>query len=407
MRGFLIFFLFIPLFSLSAVDISDIYADADSFLDRLEDKNSGLTSFQTLRIPMGGKQESMGTARTAAADDITFFESNPAASSFLKFTELAFFHNNWIADANVETIAFTSRYGNLGTGAFGKFLYVPFTGYDLWGSRVSKGYYSESILSLNGSYRFFSSYDFWGIAAGSNLKLAYRNIPSKIYASQNGFAVAADLGLLTKFDMLKFFDAREKNASLGVAIKNIGLEADRDDPLPSEISAGIAYVPLKFLTLSFDFIYPFVIFSDVPKEKFGFAAGVDAVVTDFFSLQGGFLFRGSNPRFSLGSEIMLRNINFNINYTLDLTSQTNPDRFSVAASFNMGDKGRAHISAMADGFYIKGLYAYSQGDLDEAIKNWQEALKLDKTFSPAEKNLKIALRTKELMEEMISIQSVE
>ena len=405
----IVFFLLIFLSAsfLYSADISDIYYNADSFLDSLDDPNTGLTTFPTLLIPMGGRFEAMGTAFTAVADDASYIESNPAGSASLTYTELSFYHNDWIADTNIESVTFTTRRHNLGIGAAAKFLYVPFTEYNTFGERESKGYFSESVIILNSSYNFFSNYDFFGLSVGGNLKFAYRSIPAEIYEGQSDIAVMADLGVLTRFNFLKFYSSRDKNTSAGVVVKNIGI-TKLDDPLPLETTAGIAYSPLRPVIVSFDLTVPLSLNpSEQPAEQWSFATGLDVAVTDFFSVQTGFRHRGSNPRFSLGSRMDLEDISFNVNYTLDLTTQVGLDRFSIASSLNLGDRGRSITAAEVDGYYIAGLKSYAEGNLEEAVENWEKALELDPGFTPALANLLTAKRTLQLIDEMQSIQTVE
>jgi hypothetical protein len=400
-------FIILASFSIQALDISDFYYKADNFLNSFSDPNTGLTAFPTLLVPLGGRYEAMGTAFTAVADDASFIEANPAGSSSLKYTELSFYHNDWIADTNIESVVFTTRYNNFGFGIGAKFLYVPFTGYDLWGERTSRGYYSESVGIANLSYRFLSGYNFWGIAVGTNLKVAYRYIPAEIYENQSAFSTMVDIGALTRFNFLKFYNAREKNTSFGIALKNLGIAA-LDDPLPLEATAGIAYSPLKPLILAFDFTYPISLNpSEQPAEHWGFALGTDITFTDFFSVQCGFRYRGSNPRFSLGSKLDLNNISFNFNYTLDLTTQAGLDRFSIVSSLNLGDKGRGLIATRVDEYYITGLLAYAEGNLMEAAKNWEKAVELDPGFSPAILNLETVKRTLKMIDEMQSMRTVQ
>ncbi|MCL2704689.1 MAG: UPF0164 family protein [Spirochaetaceae bacterium] len=403
---YIILFILLASFSISALDISDFYYKADNFLDSLSDPNTGLTAFPTLLIPLGGRYEAMGTAFTAVADDASFIEANPAGSSSLRYTELSFYHNDWIADTNIESIVFTTRHNNLGFGLGAKFLYVPFTGYGLWGERTSRGYYSESVGIVNLSYRFLPGYNFWGISLGTNLKVAYRYIPAEIYEGQSAVSAMLDLGALTRFNFLKFYKAREKNASFGIVLKNLGI-AQLDDPLPLEAVAGIAYSPLRPWLLAFDFIYPISLNqSEQPAEHWGFAVGTDVVFTDFFSVQCGFRYRGSNPRVSVGSKLDLNNISFNFNYTLDLTTQAGLDRFSIVSSLNLGDKGRGLIAMQVDEYYVAGLLAYAEGNLREAAFNWEKAVELDPGFSPAILNLETVNRTLQVVDEMRSIQTI-
>ena len=403
---FINLFILLVSFSIYARDISEFYYKADNFLGSFSDPNAGLTAFPTLLIPSGGRYEAMGTAFTAVADDASFLEANPAGSSSLKYTELSFYHNNWIADTNIESVIFTTRFNNFGFGLGAKFLYVPFTGYDLWGERSSRGYYSESVGIINASYRFMASHDFWGIALGTNIKSAYRHIPEQIYANQSAFSAMMDVGALTRFNFLKFYTAREKNASFGIVLKNLGI-AQLDDPLPLEATTGIAYSPFRPVIFAFDFTYPISLNQEeYPAEKWGFALGTDVTFTDFLSIQGGFRYRGSNPRFSVGSKVVLSNISLNFNYTLDLTTQAGLDRFSIVSSLNLGDKGRADIAKKVDEYYIAGLRAYAEGDLLEAVRYWEKALQLDPGFTPALLNLTTVKRTLQMINEMQSMQVV-
>ena len=89
--------------------ISDYLTDAFGI-----DRNAGLTAFPVLNVPMGGRSEGMATAFVSVVDDISFIESNPAGSSMLEKSELAFFHNNWIADTKLEGLAYTRRIKDLG-----------------------------------------------------------------------------------------------------------------------------------------------------------------------------------------------------------------------------------------------------------------------------------------------------
>ena len=117
----------------------NFYGGVTDLLSAFRDPNTGLTSFPTLLIPMGGIAEGMGTAYTAVGADAGYIEYNPAASALLKTSELAFYHHNWIADSNMEGVVYTVRFNDFGMGFAGKFLYVPFTAYNEWGAQGATG----------------------------------------------------------------------------------------------------------------------------------------------------------------------------------------------------------------------------------------------------------------------------
>ena len=398
-----------------AADLGDFYSSFSQLGSEgfVSDTNTGLTIFPTLLIPTGGLYEGMGTAFTAVASDSSFIEANPAGSSSLIYTELSVNHNNWIADSNIEGVVFTTRFNNLGIGVGGKFLYVPFIGYNRWGEELSSSYYSESIATMNVSYNFFSSYYFYGLSLGANIKAAYRSIPAVVYQNkvvenQSVFTLMTDFGFLTRFNLAKFYASRDRNFSFGGVVKNIGLDA-LGEPLPSIATAGIAYSPIRALLLSLDFNYPFS-FTEAPSlwEKWNLAAGMNLVLTNFFSIHSGFSYRGSNPRITIGSEILLQKISITANYTLDTTTQlTSVDKFTIQMSLNLGDKGRMANSKKVDEYYIAGLTEYANGNIDRAIKFWKEALKIDPTFQPAAENLAVAQNAVSLQTEMEAINQVE
>ena len=388
----------VPVFA----DFSDFYYNLNEALSRFADPNTGLTAFPTLLIPLGGKLEGMGTAYTAVALDSGYLEANPSASSSLEITELSFYHHSWIADSNLEGVVYTIRYDDLGIGVGGKFLYVPFTEYNEWGERENRGYISETVATLNVSYNFFSDFNFYGLGIGANLKTAYRNIPNAFYPDQSVLTAMLDLGVLTRFNFLKFFISRSKNFSVGGVVKNIGIPA-LGDPLPTMATFGIAYSPARPIIWALDFNLPFSFFpQDAPAESWYLATGFNIMVTNFLSLQTGFQWKGENPKISIGSSVDLEKISFVLNYNLDLSGRVDPlDKFSLQAKLNLGDRGRLAAQNRIDDLYLNGLQAYAEGDLKEAIDFWEQVLEIDPSYTPARANIETAQKALELQSEMV------
>jgi tetratricopeptide (TPR) repeat protein len=395
------------------------YYSISEYLGRVygPDDNAGLTAFPVLNIPMGGRSEGMAGSFSAVADDVSFIEYNPAGSSMLPKSELAFFHNNWIADTKIEAAAFASRYKNLGFAAAAKWLYSPFTEYNFFGERVSKGYYSEAIGILNASYNFFPNYYFSGVSVGVNLKGAFRFVPDytdnedNIIAgsgkSQSAIMAMGDIGVLTRFDFLKPYLARDRNMSLALVARNLG-PAVKDDPLPTVLTAGLSYKPLRPLLFSFDFSVPLNLKDPALSEKPYWAAGIAANVTSFLSMRTGLLAKRGNVRLALGSAIMLKTIAIDVNYSLDLLTQLQPlNRVSVGVRFDLGDQGRALLAAKVDELYLSGLDAYAAGNYTEAESSWNEALKLDPQFVPARESLAALLHAMEIERKIDAMQRLD
>lgn len=393
-------------FSASAFGVSESYNDwYEAAAAGSEDvENTGLTAFPTLLIPIGGEYEAMGTAYTAVGRDASFIDSNPAASSEIKESELALFHNNWIADTNIEGVAYTTRYEDFGVAVGGKYVHVPFTEYDDFGVQQATARYTETIVTANLSYNFLSSFYFTGIAAGANLKFGYRRLPlGEVEGDVDGAGVMADFGLLSRFDLLKFYPSRERNFSVGTTLKNLGPNV-RGDPLPTVWTTGIAYAPIRPLILAFDFNLPMTPFSDLPAEAPGFAVGAAVTVTEFFIMRSGFLLRGGNPRISMGGSVDFDRMTVAINYTLDMTTQlTAFDRFSAGITFPLGDRGRGALEDQVRVLYLDALESFASGDLERTIDLCRRAIELDPTFQPADETLMMATRMLDLQEEMDAI----
>jgi hypothetical protein len=391
-----------------AETFSDLYQYISNLLEI--DDHAGGTTMKSLLIPMGGLAEGMGNAYTAVAKDSSYFEANPAASCVLDYTELSVFHNQWIADTKIEGAVYTIRYKNLGIGVGGKWLYLPFAATDDYGDRVGSGYYSESMAGANISYNFFPGFYFSGLSVGATVKVAYRSMPTVDSGATEGNSSAGgmlDVGMLSRFNFLKGYSSRSKNFSVALAARNIG-PSIQGDALPTNATFGLAYSPIKPVTLSLDVTQPINLLDYSASEAMDIAGGALVQVTDFFKLHGGLYLKGSNPRLTVGSTFDLELARITVNYTLDLTTQLTPlNRISVQAAFSLGDLGRADIAKKVDTLYLNGLDAYSRGEIDSAISLWEEALKLDPSFDPARESRDAALASKGLKQTMTELQKIK
>ncbi len=392
---FLTISLFFSSLRLFALNLLDVNTKLSKTFDSFVDDNEGLTSFRSLNIATGGRIEALGSAFTGLCDDIGFFDYNPAASATQEYTQFSVSHNAWISDSAMETLSATRRNGRLGYGAQIKCFYMPFTEYNIFGDHVTGSYYTESSATFNIAYNFLSGYDFGGIAFGANARVSWRGMPDytdnetdkiikKSGLAQSGLGMMGDLGVLMRFKAPKFYSDRNPNLAVGLAVNNLGASitgfgesVKKDDPLPTRVSLGLSYKPLKHLLITSEFRQPLNISSLSDSGKFSFAVGLETYVTKYFAFQGGFLLQGGNPRISMGSEFSLKSVKMDVCYTLDLTSSANPvNHISLSAKINLSDRGRKQALIKADAAYFEGLSYYSEGKYDEAIVKWNEAIKI-------------------------------
>ena len=389
-------------------DGNDAYASASDWFGL--DPDAGQNSFLSLIIPGGGKYEGMATAYTAMALDEGYMESNPAGGSFLPKTIMSFSHVDWISDSALETVSFAYRpekNENFGLGFNSKFLHVPFTGYNDWGSQYSRygsaaaGWYTELVATAAVSYNFLQSFYFGGVSVGASLKAGYRGVSASLEPGQNAMSLMGDFGIMTRFNFLKTYAARDMNWGVGATIKNLGAEfIDDPDPLPTYASFGLSYKPIRPITVALDFNYPFNLNGET-AEKYSIAAGVNAEIASFVSAHSGVLIKTGKPRFTIGADISLKNFTLQTNYTLDLASRMELfDRMSIAIKVDMDTVKQLVIKDDVQELYLTGLDAYANGDIAVAIGYFENALSLDPTFTPAREMLATARDSMAMEEEL-------
>ena len=210
-----------------------------------------------LRIAPGARQAGMGEAFCALADDATAVYWNPAGLAFQKGREITLMHAKWLPqlapDLYYEFGAFRLPVEGLGTFGFN----VTYINY---GEQIWTGEESPEELGRFYSYEFAVSAHYAtlmtpNLGLGASLRYirsSLSDVPigaAKDPGKANGFAV--DLSVLYKAPWLR-------GLSLGANLSNMGpkvtyVDAAQADPLPTNLSLGIAYrlIDTEFNKLTF------------------------------------------------------------------------------------------------------------------------------------------------------------
>jgi hypothetical protein len=224
---------------------------------------------------------------------------------------------------------------------------------------------------------------------------------------QSAAMAMVDVGLLTRFDFLKMYRARERNTSAALVIRNLGPPSG-GDALPTALTASLAYKPLRPLTLDFDFSVPLNLSDISLSEKPYWAAGMNINITGFLSMRAGLLGKTGGYRVTMGSAVNFGKIALDINYSLDLLTQFTPlNRIGIAVRFNFGDQGRKELSDRVDTLYLEGLDAYAQGNYDLAVERWREVLELNSKFDPAREGIALVENSRTLDAHMREMQILD
>lgn len=362
------------------------------FLSFTEDSPKQINSFFSASKQFGNKAQIFGSSFTALCDDLGYLYSNPSAASLQKQTQAGGF-----LEYDLDSILFG------GFGITNRAKNIPHFGYGLFGSllTITDEKYLEVVTGLNLSYNFLSGYDFKGICAGINIKTGWQNLSfSSInnisqndfvsFDSNSLFSVFFDFGLMTQFNLFKFFYSREPNVKIGLSLKNIGIVLDKsfvipsNTPLPSEICFAFSCKFLKPITLCAGTSYPlnFYDFSQtcIPSISFGF----DFSFKESISLSVGTEFKKNKSQFSAGFDLKFSENKININYSLDyISKEFQTHKISLSFKMLLGDNDRALTDYMVDKYYQAGLDYYAKDEWEKAIKEWEKALLLNPHFDPA------------------------
>lgn len=127
-------------------------------------------------------------------------------------------------------------------------------------------------------------------------------------------------------------------------------------------------------------------------------------ITKYFNLLTGFGIKGGNPRFTLGGEVNISDVQISANYTLDLSSQvTNISRISVGVKFLLGQDKRDEKLSTVKKLYVQALKEYNNENYEKAIELWKEILTIDKRYDPAIEGIARAEQQLQLLEEIKKI----
>lgn len=242
---------------------------------------SGVVSFSSahaIEVQMGNRAQTMGMAFTAVADDPSAVVHNPAGLTQIKGTEIDV-GINWqfinldytdTTGANHPTdgsrpvpTAFFST-DKLGPFTLGAGLYVPFGSSAEINSEAAFPYMKSELgrmdLTIAAAYKFGDS-----VSVGLGLTTGYVTVLNKLplagggrfYENLKGFGFTGVGGILwtphPKFKAgINYRGPMKVDVSGETSVAGIDTEVTAELPFPGTLSFGVAFMPIKELTISAD-----------------------------------------------------------------------------------------------------------------------------------------------------------
>lgn len=305
--------------SLSVFKIAAIFSIGVNL--NLSAAGPGTTSGNFLKIPVGARSSSMGSAYTGLSDDILALAYNPAGLTGLGEKQLSLQHNKYFEGMSHQWLGFAMPVENGGLGfGINSFRSGDIDSYDDQG--LAQGSVNGGDLALNLAYARLLGFPpgpqnayLKNFSAGANIKYIRSNL-----SSYNASAFAADLGFMghTGIEGLKFGFLLEN--ILASKMKFINESA----PLYRRYKLGVSY------TRAFSDNFSGVYSADLVNQRDGknYAAfGIENVFYRTFALRVGYesfsdLYNGFSAGF--GFDLRSRNFPLSLDYSFTNSADFGP-----------------------------------------------------------------------------------
>lgn len=357
------------------------------------DDHTGTTGASFLKIASSSRLLGIGEAFTAIADDASALTANPAGLGNIASPEILFSHYEWVIDLDYEHLAFVQPvfkglYNFKGIMGFGiTYLHLPsFNRYDDWGENAGQ-------MNMNG-LAFILGYgqQIFDFNAGLSLKLIREEVDDV-----SDYAFGTDLGVIYNYKLpVKLLGLKTygKTLKIGLTLQNIGLD-----------SGIMGYrLPLTFkFGMSTEIFNDFQIAMDLEKpndNKLRYNTGFEYNIRNYVHLRAGYRFLGYRvDSFTVGLGVSYpfgnKLVKVDATYAPEGPLKNTTD-LSVTVRFpgvtSEKDWKTANI------LYYKGIYYYTNGDLEKAVELWQEVLRLNPDHTRAKEKIKDAEYLKKLKE---------
>ncbi|MGA7303510.1 MAG: PorV/PorQ family protein [Rhodothermales bacterium] len=249
---------------------------------------AGSAGFQSLKIGVGAREVALGEAAGAITNDANALFWNVGALPIAEGPQVAFTHNQWLANSSLDAVAALSHLGSYTFGLsllhFGiqSFEETTVTEPDGTGRMVDAG---DFVVGLAAAKRFTDK-----LTIGFQAKYLYEDLDQDHYGN-----VLFDVGTL--------YYTGFRNLRLAFTLQHFGpnVQGLRDDfrmPLLFRISAADELVQSRSLTVTsaVELVHP----TD-NNEWVNF--GLEAVLVDILAVRGGYRANVDEGEFSIGAGI--------------------------------------------------------------------------------------------------------
>ncbi len=357
----------------------------------MADESTGTTGATFLKISPSSRLLGMGEAFTAVADDASALSANVAGLGYINNLEILFSHYEWVLDLDYEHLAvvkpmFKGLFGSKGIMGFGiNYLHLPaFPNYNDWGETI--GELNVNHLALITAYgQQVNNFNF-----GMGFKFIREQIDDI-----TDYSYALDFGIIYAFRLpAKIGGIRTygKRLKAGITLQNIALDDGiRGYKLPTTFKFGMSTEIINDFNIAMDVEKPF-------DARIRLNCGAEYNIRNYLSIRLGYRFlgyqvdsftAGLGVSYPFGTKLVRMDGAYAPQGVLKNTTDISIGvKFpGVTSEYNW---------KMANILYYKGIYYYTNGDLDKAIELWNEVLKYNPEHAKAKEKIKDAEYLKQL-----------
>lgn len=355
--------------------------------------NIGTTGAPFLKIGTSSRLIGRGEAFTSMVDDPSALTVNVAGLGNIDNMEILFSHYEWVIDLDYEHLAivkpvFKGLYNFKGVMGFGiTYMHVPsFAHYDDWGKDIGE-LNANSLAFITGYGQKLFMFDI-----GISMKVIRETIDDVI-----DYGFGTDIGLIYSYRLpykLLGLNTFGKTIKLAMTVQNITLDDGiKGYKLPTLFKFGIGSEIIDDFQLEVDFEKPF-------DQRLRINTGLEYNIRNYVNIRAGYRFMGYTvDSFTLGLGVRYP---FGTKLFKIDAAYAPQGVLKNTADFTIGVKFPGVASErdwkMANILYYKGIYYYTNGNLNKAIELWKEVLKYNPDHRKAKEKIKDAYYLKKLKE---------
>jgi tetratricopeptide (TPR) repeat protein len=352
-----------------------------------------------LKIPVGGRNASMGEASVAAVNDIEAINVNPAALGHLRGLQAAYEHQIWFQNVNFDTLSVALPLkmlipGKLLPGVAGltvNYLYAPpIDIYDSWSEKIGTINFNAFQMRVGYSLEIFQS-DVFRILAGGNMSFISKSMKADGIDTKGQTKPSVDLSAqaIIRHGSQDLRPIIGDSFTAGLVVRNIDFySTGANENWPVLIKGGFAAKIYDLVLLDVDFA------KDL-SSPFYASLGAEYWLKNLVAFRvGGKLQKdASDLAFGVGFRYKLRDYTMFLDYALIpfLGNGMEPTH-KIAFKIDISKLPEAN----EDLLYYKGVDYFVQGNYPQAIKMWERVLQKNPSHPEAKKRIDEARRVMQL-----------